>query len=278
MASLATWLAGGGAAGGGSWSAGGGVWAALAASGAAGVATGVGALPLVLVRTTSDRTRSALMGFAAGVMLSAAVFSLLVPSLAQLREESGSAALAGVWATLGLLLGAGTISLVNHFAPHEHFIKGREGSDPRALRRVWLFVIAITLHNVPEGLAVGVGVGSGEDAVALPVTLGIALQNMPEGLVVALALAQEGYSRKAAIGVALLTGLVEPLGSVVGYGAVTLMREVLPWALAFAAGAMLYVVSDEIIPETHRASTAETGTWGILVGFVLMMWLDTALA
>jgi zinc transporter, ZIP family len=251
------------------------VWVALLASGAAGAATGVGALPALFVSGTSERTRSAMLGFGAGVMLAASVFSLLLPSLELFRQQAASWPAVGT--AVGLLLGAAVIELLNRYAPHEHFIKGPEGHHTRSLRRVWLFVIAITLHNFPEGLAVGVGVASGDASISLPVTIGIGVQNMPEGLVVALALRHEGYGPLRSIWFALLTGLVEPSGGLVGFGAVALSSGLLPWALAFAAGAMLYVVSDEIIPESHRGAYAGSATWGTVVGFSGMMLLDALL-
>lgn len=251
-------------------------YVALAASLAAGVATGVGALPILFVRTLTARTDAALMGFSAGVMLAASFFSLLLPAITELSAAHGD--LPGAMrACGGLVVGAVVLSALNRFTPHEHFLKGPKGSDPRSLQRMWLFVVAITLHNVPEGLAVGVGVGSGEAGVGLPVAVGIALQNMPEGLVVAISLLREGYIRRTALLVALATGLVEPVSSVFGFAAVTVAAGLLPYGLAFAAGAMIYVISDEIIPESHRGDASEVATWGTIVGFVVMTVLDTAL-
>lgn len=252
-------------------------YVAFATSLAAGVATGVGALPILLVRTLTGRSEAALMGFSAGVMLAASFFSLLLPALTELSESHSE--LAGAFRACGALVaGAAVLGVLNRFTPHEHFLKGPKGSDPRSLQRMWLFVVAITLHNVPEGLAVGVGVGSAQAGVGLPVAVGIALQNMPEGLVVAVSLLREGYSRRMALLVALATGLVEPVSSVLGFGAVSVAAGLLPYGLAFAAGAMIYVISDEIIPESHRGEAAEVATWGTIVGFVVMTVLDTALA
>jgi zinc transporter, ZIP family len=251
------------------------IWVALAASGAAGLATGVGALPAVVISSTSERARSAMSGFSAGVMLAAAVFTLILPGISLLTERGDS--LPVLEAGIGVLVGAAFIDLLNRWAPHEHFVKGPEGSHPEGIRRVWLFVIAITLHNIPEGLAVGVGVATGDPSVSIPVTIGIGLQNMPEGLIVALALRREGYGVSRALLVALLTGLVEPVGSAVGFGAVALMEGLLPFALAFSGGAMLYVVSGEIIPESHRSEFAGAATWGTMGGFVGMMVLEGAI-
>jgi ZIP family zinc transporter len=167
--------------------------------------------------------------------------------------------------------------LINEHVPHEHFILGREGAMSTSLRRIWLFVIAIALHNFPEGLAVGVGFGAGDLGAANALAIGIGLQNLPEGLAVALALSGEDYPRGAALGAALATGLVEPVGGLLGVTAVTIAAPLLPWGLAFAAGAMIFVISSEIIPETHRKGSKMAGTFGLMIGFVVMMVLDTTL-
>lgn len=146
-----------------------------------------------------------------------------------------------------------------------------------SLKRVWLFIMAIAIHNFPEGLAVGVGFGGGDVANGIALAIGIGLQNMPEGLVVALSLLTEKYSRRTAFLISLITGLVEPLGGVIGAGAVTLVQPIFPIAMGFAAGAMLFVISDEIIPESHRLGYEKAATAGVMVGFVLMMFLDVTL-
>ncbi|MDI7276558.1 MAG: ZIP family metal transporter [Anaerolineae bacterium] len=234
---------------------------------ATGLATGVGALPVLFPRQPSARLFDAFLGFAAGVMLAATAFSLLVPSI-----ELGGAGVAAV----GLLLGAALLAVLDRAVPHLHAVMGREGPSS-ALRRVWLFVLAVTLHNFPEGLGVGVAFGGGEFATAFVLAIAIALQNLPEGLAVALPLLREGYSRPRALLIAAASGLVEPIAGVFGAAAVTLARPLLPLGLAFAGGAMLFVVSDEIIPETHRRGFEREATFGLIVGFVVMMVLDTAL-
>ncbi|MBC7250055.1 MAG: ZIP family metal transporter [Anaerolineae bacterium] len=229
-----------------------------------GLATGVGALPILFVRRISDRFLDALLGFAAGVMLAATAFSLIVPAIE----------LGGVWVTIvGLLIGAAFLSLLDKVLPHEHPIMGHEG-PASALRRVWLLIIAITLHNFPEGLAVGVSYGGGDIPTATSLAIAIGLQNMPEGLAVALPLLREKYSKGKALWYALFSGLAEPIAGVFGVLAVQIARPLLPLGLAFAAGAMLYVVSDEIIPETHRKGYEREGTWGVMIGFAVMMLLD----
>lgn len=237
------------------------------ASLAAGLATGVGALPVLLRWKPPPKATDGMLGFAAGVMLAATFFSLLLPAI-----EAG-----GPWQALaGFLLGVGLLILADRLTPHLHFLRGREGPGSR-LRKVWLFALAVTIHNFPEGLAVGVGFGGGESAAALALAIGIGLQNMPEGLAVALPLVGEGYSRWRAFLYATLTGLAEPIAGVVGVVAVTAAAGVLPYALAFAAGAMLYVISDEIIPESHRRGHEFWATGGLIVGFAVMMLLDTLL-
>jgi len=229
-----------------------------------GLATGVGALPVLFTARVSDRLLDGMLGFAAGVMLAATAFSLLVPAIE----------LGGIWITiLGLLMGAIFLALMDRVIPHIHFISGPEGPSS-TLRRIWLFILAITLHNFPEGLAVGVGFGSGDIAAATVLAIAIGLQNMPEGLAVALPLVREGYSRGRALWYATLSGLAEPIAGLFGVVAVSIARPLLPLGLAFAAGAMLFVVSDEIIPETHRRGYEREGTFGVIMGFAIMMLLD----
>jgi zinc transporter, ZIP family len=249
----------------------------LLASLAAGLATGVGALPILVSRDISQRSRDVMMGFGAGVMLAATSFSLIVPAIDSVGERGGSDVAAASIVSGGMLLGALFLFMSDRWLPHEHFIKGPEGSNPQNLKKVWLFIIAITLHNFPEGLAVGVGFGGGDVSNGLSLAIGIGLQNMPEGLVVALALVAEKYSTRRALWIALLTGLVEPIGGLVGAGVVTVALPLLPWGLAFAAGAMLFVISDEIIPESHRNGHEKAATVGVMVGFLVMMFLDVTL-
>ena len=222
-----------------------------------------------------------LLGSAAGIMLAATCFSLLLPALQVAAVQGGSVLGGALLVGVGIIAGAVGLWLMHRFVPHEHIVKGKESLDgvlaPQRVRRIWLFVLAITLHNIPEGLAVGVGVASGEAAAGLAVTIGIFLQNLPEGFVVALALLPLGWSRLQAVLVALATGAVETVGGLVGAGAVALSAAVLPWALAAAAGAMLFVISHEIIPETHENGHETPATFGIVGGFVLMMLLDVVL-
>ena len=241
------------------------VWLGSVASLVAGLATGFGALPVLFTKRVSDKLLDVMLGFAAGVMLAATSFSLLVPSID----------LGGPWvAVLGLLLGAVVLHLIDRFIPHFSPAFGVEG-PPSRLSRIWLFVLAITIHNFPEGLAVGVSFGSGDVAAGFVIATAIGLQNMPEGLAVALPLLREGYSRKKALGYGTLTGLVEPLGGLLGAAIVVISKPLLPWGLAFAAGAMLFVIADEMIPESHRKGYEREATFGLIAGFVIMMLLDT---
>jgi ZIP family zinc transporter len=241
------------------------IWLGIAASSIAGLATGAGALPVLFTKNVSDRLLDIMLGFSAGIMLAATFFSLIIPAID----------MSSVWiAVLGIILGAITLHLVDRFIPHFHPMLGAEGPSSR-LSKVWLFALAITIHNFPEGLAVGVSFGSGDVAAGLVVAMAIGLQNMPEGLAVALPLLREGYSRRRSLWYGTLTGLVEPVGGLLGVALVSVFHPILPWALAFAAGAMLFVVSDEIIPESHRKGFEREATFGLMAGFVIMMILDT---
>jgi ZIP family zinc transporter len=232
----------------------------------AGLSTGAGALPILFFKDVSDRVLDVMLGFAAGVMLAASSFSLLVPALE----------LSDAWTVaLGFSIGALTIHLIDRYTPHVHIWKGAEGPASPRLSGLMLMVIAITIHNFPEGLAVGVSFGGGDTARGILVALAIGLQNVPEGLAVAFPLVREGYSRARSLWIATLTGLVEPVGGLLGVALVSLAEPVLPWGLAFAAGAMVFVVSDEIIPESHRKGFEREATFGLIIGFLIMMILDT---
>ncbi|MBP7064885.1 ZIP family metal transporter [Ferrovibrio sp.] len=253
-------------------------WAGLSASIFAGVVlTGLGAAPVFVLQTIRPGLQNAMLAFAAGVMLAATFFSLLLPALDAAEAGLGNRYGAAGGVILALLIGASLMHLAHAFAPHEHFHKGRENADATRLARIWLFVMAIALHNFPEGLAVGLANASGDRAAGLGVMLGIGLQNMPEGLAVAVALRGEGYSRGKSFLVAFLSGVVEPLGGLVGAGAIVLSGALLPWALAFAAGAMLFIISSEVIPETHRTGAERGATASLFVGFAMMLFLDVTL-
>lgn len=241
---------------------------------AGGLGTAVGTLPVLFVRTIGPRAESALAGFSAGVMLAAAFVGLLLPALELAQRATPATSLATWPVLLGVALGALAIDLLHRAAPHEHFGKGQEHAQGSKLARVWLFAIALTLHNIPEGLAVGVGVASGDAQVSWPVTLSIGAQNVPEGLIVAVAFLAAGQTKTTALLVTFATGLVEPLGAMIGFAAVQLVAGLMPAALAFAAGAMLYVVSHEIIPESHREGRSAVATFGLMLGVLLMLQFD----
>lgn len=247
------------------------------ASLAAGLATVVGALPILLPIKITGRVQGIMLGFGGGVMLAATSFSLIIPGTEAAMRYGYSKAIAALIMVGGIMLGGVFLQLAHRFLPHEHFFKGEENRQGSNLARVWLFILAITIHNFPEGLAVGVNFGNNNITDGIPVALGIGLQNIPEGLVVALSLVAEKYSSRYALLISLLTGLVEPIGGLIGIGVVSIANFILPWAMGFAAGAMLFVISDEIIPESHRQGLEKEGTIGLMFGFVLMMFLDTAL-
>jgi zinc transporter, ZIP family len=243
----------------------------------AGLATVIGALPVLLPIKLTQRVQGVMLGFGGGVMLAATSFSLVIPGTEAAMSLGYSKTNAALIIVAGILLGGIFLQLAHRLLPHEHFFKGKESSRSQNLKRIWLFIAAITIHNFPEGLAVGVNFGNNNISDGIPIALGIGLQNIPEGLVVALSLVAEKYSTGYAIWISLLTGLVEPIGGVIGAGVVSIANFVLPWAMAFAAGAMLFVISDEIIPESHRKGFENEGTIGVMVGFVMMMFLDIAL-
>lgn len=247
---------------------------AMAATLATAAATGAGALPILFARRISDRAQSGLLGFGAGVMLAAAAFSLLLPALDAGEALAGSRAWAAAMVVGGLAAGGLVLAAMDRTLPHEHFGETQPDRRPAEVARIWLFVAAIALHNLPEGLAVGVGYGQAEAGRANALALAVAAQNMPEGLVVAASLAAAGYTRTTAALVALATGFVEPLGGLLGTAALAVSSGLLPFALAFAGGAMLWVVSHEIIPESHRRGHERIATAGLLGGFALMLLLD----
>jgi zinc transporter, ZIP family len=250
---------------------------ALYASFAAGLGTSVGALVIFARRTLSKQTETMMLSGAAGVMLAASFFSLLQPALLLATDQFGGALIGVLVVSAGLMAGGYGLHLLHDRVPHEHLHGRREGPAGERLARIWLFVIAITLHNFPEGMAVGVAFAYGDMSAGLPVAVGIGLQNIPEGLAVAVALSSAGYTRLQAFLVASLTGLVEPVGGVVGGSAVWLAEALLAPVLALAAGAMIFIISDEIIPETHRSGVKHVATMSLMAGFAVMMLLDTAL-
>lgn len=244
--------------------------AALLGGVMAAAATTLGALPVLAMRRIGAGVQGMLLGFGAGVMLAAAVFSLLLPGFDAARTLGASDAEAARLIATGLALGAGLLLMMDRALPHTH-----TPGQSRSTAAVWLFVFAIAVHNIPEGLAIGIAASSSGSGNA--VATGISLQNVPEGLIVAIALATAGYSRRFAVTIAALSGLVEPLAALAGSVMVSVSTAVLPWGLAAAAGAMLFVVSHEIIPESHRRGHETLATTGLIGGFIAMMMLDTLL-
>lgn len=238
-----------------------------------GLMTALGAVPVFFTKNVSQKLLDVMLGFAAGIMLSATCFSLVMPSI----EYGGGDFKAVIITSVGIILGAFIIDMIDKFSPHEHLIDKRREGVSSSLSQIWLFIIAITIHNFPEGMATGVGFGTENIGDGLVLALGIGIQNMPEGLAVALSLMREKYSVRYAFIVAALTGLVEPVGAVLGFGLVNIFKPVLPVVLASAAGAMLFVICDEIIPETHSKGYEREATYGIIFGFVIMMVLDILL-
>ncbi|NJI24819.1 ZIP family metal transporter [Aeromonas veronii] len=245
--------------------------------GAAGfAATAIGALPALFLRSVPQKVEDTMLGFAAGMMLAASAFSLLLPGLEAAEGITGngfSAAAVVVGMTLGVLLMLG----LDQFTPHEHDKTGPCGPGHESCSRVWLFVFAIALHNLPEGMAIGVSFSQGDMSVGLPLTTAIALQDIPEGLAVALAMCAAGFRPSVAVLVAIASGLLEPIGALLGVGLSSGLAIAYPIGLGLAAGAMLFVVSHEVIPETHRNGHQTYATLGLMAGFALMMTLDIAL-
>jgi len=231
-----------------------------------GLSTVLGAIPLLLFKKhLGEKVIDALMGMAAGIMLAASAFSLVAPSLQ----------IGGVLRfTVGFLLGAVLVDLMDKFSPHEHFLKGHEGVDVKRLAKIWLFVIAITIHNFPEGMAVGI---SGYTPEALSVAIAIGTQNIPEGAATMVALMNAGYSTSYSLLITLLTGVVEVVGGFFGASLILISKSLLPYMLAFAAGAMVFVVSDEVIPETHLRDNERLSTYFLIFGFLIMSSLDVLL-
>lgn len=246
--------------------------------GAAGfAATALGALPALWLRSMPQRVEDSLLGMAAGMMLAASAFSLLLPGLEAGAEILASKPLGAGIVVVGMALGVLLMLGLDQFTPHEHEKYGPSGPGYERFNRLWLFVFAIALHNLPEGMAIGVSFSQGDMSVGLPLTAAIAIQDIPEGLAVALAMRSAGFSPSLAVLVAAGSGLLEPLGALLGVGLASGLAVAYPIGLGLAAGAMIFVVSHEVIPQTHRNGHQTPATLGLMAGFALMMVLDTAL-
>lgn len=239
-----------------------------------GGATIVGGLIGFVFRKYSHRFSDIMLAFAAGVMLAAAVFGLILPSL----EYGGKFRL--IITIAGIFAGALVLNLIDKLVPHLHKLAGTDVEKHRGnanVDKVLLFVTAIAIHNLPEGIAAGVGFGSGNEAEALLIAGGIALQNIPEGMVIIAPMLAAGISPGRTFACALATGIIEVAGTLLGYLAVSVATAILPFALAFAGGTMIYVISDEMIPETHAHGSERGATYALLVGFCLMLASDVLL-
>lgn len=252
-------------------------WFGAVASFLAGLGTTIGAFGVFLLYRPSARTLTALISGAAGIMLAASFFSLLEPAIQHAEARASHPGFGVLIVILGVFIGAAGLFYIHRHSPHEHFEQGREGPDNNRFSRLWLFIIAITLHNFPEGMAVGVGFAGEDVANGISLGIGIGLQNIPEGLAVAVSLLAIGYRKWLAFWVASVTGLVEPLGGLIGAAAVWLAEPAIPIILGIAAGAMIFIISDEIIPETHRGEHKDIASFSLLTGVVLMLFLDVLL-
>ena len=239
-----------------------------------GGATIIGALIGFLFKNLSHKFSDIVLSFAAGVMLAASVVGLILPSL----EYGGNWGL--LVTVLGIFAGAVCLNLIDKLVPHLHKMIGTEieSHNNANLNKILLFVMAIAIHNLPEGIAAGVGFGSDNTTQAMIIAAGIALQNIPEGMVIIAPMLSAGVSKKKTLIIAMATGLVEVVGTLIGYFAVSVASVILPFALAFAGGTMLYVISDEMIPETHAHGGERGATYALLVGFCLMLVMDVLLA
>lgn len=238
-----------------------------------GGATIIGSLIGFIFKKISHKFSDIVLSFAAGVMLAAAVLGLILPSL----EYGGKFAL--LITIAGIFAGALCLNLIDKLVPHLHKLVGPETEQHNNanVSKVLLFVTAIAIHNLPEGIAAGVGFGSGDTSRALIIAGGIALQNIPEGMVIIGPMLATGVSPRKTFICAMITGLIEVVGTLIGYFAVSIASAILPFALAFAGGTMLYVISDEMIPETHAHGSERGATYSLLVGFCVMLVTDVLL-
>lgn len=254
-----------------------GVRNALIGGTAGFAATALGAVPALALRGIPQKLEDSLLGMAAGMMLAASAFSLILPGIEAGTGITGSKTLGAVVVAVGMGIGVLLMLGLEGFTPHVHEGTGPIGPGTERYSRVWLFVFAVALHNLPEGMAIGVGFAENDLSVGIPLTTAIALQDMPEGLAVALALRTAGFSSLKAVLAGAASGLLEPFGALLGVGLSSGLALAYPTGLGLAAGAMIFVVSHEVIPETHRNGHQTPATLGLMAGFALMMLLDTTL-
>lgn len=250
--------------------------AALAGGSTAAAATALGTLPVLFAQNFTKRTYDCFLGFGAGVMLGATAFSLVLPALAAAKSGGAGSWESSLMVGAGIMAGAGAILLLSRTVSTEGILSDDPGKV--SLRRAWLFVWAVALHNLPEGLAIGVAFAGIDAEKATSLATGVSIQDVPEGLVVALALHAVGYSRLAAVGMGVASGLIEPIAAVFGVALIGISAGLLPYALAAAAGAMLLVIVNDMIPEARQSGNGTQASIALIFGFILMTILDTALS
>jgi ZIP family zinc transporter len=255
---------------------------ALIGTGFTFICTSIGASSVFFIKKGAHPDlQKVFMGFAAGIMIAASIWSLLIPAI-EMAEENGNTA--WIPAAGGFLLGGCFLWLLDTLLPHLHPGSSSPEGINSSLKRSTMLFIAVTLHNIPEGMAVGLTFGMASDTIAttiastLALGIGIGLQNIPEGAAISLPLKEEGFSSKKAFIYGTLSGVVEPISGILGVFLIGSLISVMPWLLSFAAGAMIYVVAEELIPEANKTEHSNLGTIGVMIGFVIMMTLDIALA
>ena len=239
-----------------------------------GGATIIGALIGFFFHNVSHKVNDIILSFAAGIMLAAAIIGLILPAV----EATGESGI--WWPIIGIFAGAMFLNEMDKVTPHLHKLSGvdiEEHKDNKNLDGALLFMLAVAIHNLPEGMAAGVGFAGEDTSAAITVAVGIALQNIPEGIITVSPLVMAGVKRGRAFLLAAVTGLIEVLGTFIGYSLAAVSTGLLPFALAFAGGTMLYIISDEMIPETHSHGYERTATYSLLIGFVVMLVMDTVL-
>lgn len=247
----------------------GGLWAAAA--------TAVGTLPVLLSQSFSARTYDAALGLGGGIMLAATSFSLVLPAIAASKGAGNTPMEASLMVGGGILIGMLVVMLLERLVRSDNVLDGAKAGNSDTLIRAWLFVGAVAIHNIPEGMAIGVGYAGVDLSKANALTTGIAIQDIPEGMVVAMALRVAGYGRIFSAALGTLSGVVEPIGAVIGAMMIEASATLLPWGLAGAAGAMLYVICHDVVPEAQRRGNYTTASCSLVIGFIIMMVLDTAM-
>lgn len=248
----------------------------LTAATIAGLITGVGGLMIFLKNKYSKDNINFMLNIAAGIMLAASFFSLLCPAMEAIMHFDPDRHVAGFWLIGAIFSGVALVWILNALLPHEHNSLGHHGPC-FCLKTAWLFIIAITIHKLPEGLALGVAYSGEHLTNPESLTIGIALQNIPEGLTVAISLVAVGYSRIKAAFVAMLTGLVQPLGAIIGLLTMHLSEKIVPLGMAMAGGTLLFVIINEILPETYDTKKSQLAAFAVFLGFICMTYINVVL-